>query len=438
MAEPAVDPDDATDRPSCVSRAYEFFGRRLRVDSQDPDVAEMLDALYDRQRIDPPADPDMRVWVGSAGPGGPRVELGGRSVRSPSAAQLAHHAHLVLVNAAAALAEDRRVIHAGAVVKEGRALILAGHSGWGKSTTSLALVQRGWRLLSDDFAVLRLDGTVEPFPRRVNLTADSLALLGIQAPPDAPRLVGFNGQVKWILEAEEIRPDSSAGPAPLAAVCLLAGPENPPEEELDSLVASEDPRGGPDVDRDRSDDSSAGDWLLELDHLPAALPAALAALEGVRAVETVAGEPPRLRLRAHAGARLVPGIDAVCAEHDVAVLSARRNESLRPLRPRFDRPPAMEPIDPETALMGLLVQDLSLSGRRFLSGTRPQEVLAASRQLRTLLEQRRPQLWRLSPGPLDATLDLLEERLAGGADAGASARFQAAPRPSPGGPVEVG
>ncbi|MGA2277423.1 MAG: hypothetical protein ABSG00_07455, partial [Terracidiphilus sp.] len=43
------------------------------------------------------------------------------------------------------------VLHAGCVVRDGRAILLAAHSGEGKSTLSLALALRGWSLLSDEW-----------------------------------------------------------------------------------------------------------------------------------------------------------------------------------------------------------------------------------------------------------------------------------------------
>lgn len=62
------------------------------------------------------------------------------------------------------------LIHAAAMEKDGRALLMSGESGSGKSTLAALLGERGWRLMSDEFALIDLvDGTVVPFPRLVSL-----------------------------------------------------------------------------------------------------------------------------------------------------------------------------------------------------------------------------------------------------------------------------
>jgi hypothetical protein len=48
-------------------------------------------------------------------------------------------------------------MHAAAVVRNGKALLLCATSGGGKSTLSAALVRRGWRALGDDKLLLRSD-----------------------------------------------------------------------------------------------------------------------------------------------------------------------------------------------------------------------------------------------------------------------------------------
>src|SRR3546814_19936106 len=62
------------------------------------------------------------------------------------------------------------LLHASAVERDGRALLMTGMSGAGKSTLAALLGSRGWRLLGDDFALVDPGtGLVHAFPRLVSL-----------------------------------------------------------------------------------------------------------------------------------------------------------------------------------------------------------------------------------------------------------------------------
>jgi hypothetical protein len=57
-------------------------------------------------------------------------------------------------------------LHAAAVARDGRLLLLAGESGAGKTTLTLALLRDGWTYLSDDVAPIDVStGEVVPFPK---------------------------------------------------------------------------------------------------------------------------------------------------------------------------------------------------------------------------------------------------------------------------------
>lgn len=73
---------------------------------------------------------------------------------------------------------DLLTMHAAAVERNGRAFVLPGAPGSGKSTLCAGLVARGWRLLSDEFALFRLDsGELLPTPRPISLKNDSIAII---------------------------------------------------------------------------------------------------------------------------------------------------------------------------------------------------------------------------------------------------------------------
>ena len=75
------------------------------------------------------------------------------------------------------------VIHAATLERGGRALLLPAPPGSGKSTLCAALMCRGWRLLSDEFALLDPQSRVlQPIPRPVALKGPSIALLKAWSP----------------------------------------------------------------------------------------------------------------------------------------------------------------------------------------------------------------------------------------------------------------
>lgn len=62
------------------------------------------------------------------------------------------------------------LLHAAAVERDGRAMIMTGESGAGKSTLAALLQARGWRLMADEFVLVEpASGLVYPFPRPVSL-----------------------------------------------------------------------------------------------------------------------------------------------------------------------------------------------------------------------------------------------------------------------------
>lgn len=70
------------------------------------------------------------------------------------------------------------IVHAATVEKNGRGYIFPGAPGSGKSTLCAALVCRGWRLLSDEMAMISLtDGLIWPIPRPVSLKNASIEII---------------------------------------------------------------------------------------------------------------------------------------------------------------------------------------------------------------------------------------------------------------------
>ena len=75
------------------------------------------------------------------------------------------------------------IIHSAVVVKNDLALLLSGYPGAGKSTLCAALINRGWRLLSDEMAIVDLSNAqLLPLVRPVSLKNQAIDIIRQFAP----------------------------------------------------------------------------------------------------------------------------------------------------------------------------------------------------------------------------------------------------------------
>jgi HprK-related kinase A len=85
--------------------------------------------------------------------------------------------------AIAGQAHQYLIIHAAAIERNGRVVIFPGIPGAGKSTLAAGLAYRGWRLLSDELALLRMtDRQVVPLARPISLKNQSIEVMRRWAP----------------------------------------------------------------------------------------------------------------------------------------------------------------------------------------------------------------------------------------------------------------
>lgn len=88
------------------------------------------------------------------------------------------------------------MLHSAVVERSGRAMLLPAWPGCGKSTLCAALVNRGWRLFSDEFGLVRSgDGHLIPLPRPMPLKNRSIDIIRDFA-PDAELGPLFHGTRK--------------------------------------------------------------------------------------------------------------------------------------------------------------------------------------------------------------------------------------------------
>ena len=162
----------------------------VRVRTRLPALTRLVRELYwDYPVVDGPLwDFDVRVappslvrrWLR------PQVQfyVDGRTPFEPLAA--AHHLPILEwgINwCTAARCHHLLMLHAAVVERGGRAMLLPAWPGHGKSTLCAALVHSGWRLLSDEFGLVRPgDGLLLPLARLIALKNASIDIIRRFAP----------------------------------------------------------------------------------------------------------------------------------------------------------------------------------------------------------------------------------------------------------------
>ena len=151
--------------------SFELFGLGIRIESPSEDLWKLLSwrlppiELVDRSTWDrryaverEPADGSLLVHMDR------RKVV--RAADNPAAAQLIA---TDLERFLARRAEGLVFVHAGAVAWKGRAILMPGRSGSGKSELVAALLREGAELLSDELAVIDVQGLVHPYARPLAL-----------------------------------------------------------------------------------------------------------------------------------------------------------------------------------------------------------------------------------------------------------------------------
>jgi hypothetical protein len=150
-----------------------FFGVRafdsgIWVGSDNEEVRDLLDrfVLPPMPRGDvSTASADIKIAVRKSAGGFDIIVDNQRPVEAATIAEAALAAVKALDDALVRKLRSLRAVHAGAVVLDGRALMIPGSSHAGKSSLVAELLQCGAAHLSDEYALVDGDGRIHAYPR---------------------------------------------------------------------------------------------------------------------------------------------------------------------------------------------------------------------------------------------------------------------------------
>jgi hypothetical protein len=349
--------------------AIEALGLRIELSTTDEALVAPFLAVFEAFRRPAAAasgsTAQRRIRVRVDGDAG-RYDDGER--RLPLAAEplRAAHAYNLLYNTLVQGLDRVYLLHAAAVAAHGRAWLVGAPSGAGKSSLARALLQRGYKLLSDDLAPLALDdGKVHPFPRRVGVTLEGDAV------PEGAWIVGD----KAFLTAEQLGlPETREAQRPGALV--LMNPYDPSGRTAE----------------------------LELGLLGDGTPLArcVEETEGLELLERSEREGwTAWRLAVEGGDAVVAVESALDGLRDAVLFQSRTYGHDK----TYAAEPALHRIDGQQAALELLRETLNRDRRSALMRRLEGSVGTAMMELWGLLEG--VPCYRLEPAGIEATADLL-------------------------------
>jgi hypothetical protein len=222
--------------PSHRPARYAIHGVELRVETDVPAAAEAVAISYGAFTIGPDHPPPATGVSISALRVGDRIRLTDHQGRAAFVATETNAVLGLLDRVVMAVLERLRWqgilgTHAGVVEVDGRAVLLSGRSGRGKSTLTLGLLRRGAGWLTDELALIAADDvTVLPYPRALHVSPATAGLLPELAFLHARPRHDLGGGSEWsVVPADLARAFGTrpAGPVRLAAILLLDGDPDP-------------------------------------------------------------------------------------------------------------------------------------------------------------------------------------------------------------------
>ena len=199
-----------------------FFGRHIKLYADSSEIIERFAKVYGRFIDTNQVETDMSFCIvrSSAHFRAPSLIAEHWLYELPDTDRYIEHAELIVFRHLLEQLDDYIVLHAGVVSREGRAIVMYGQSGFGKTTLTLELLKRGYGFMSDEFCPIRLsDFLIEPFERLVGLKRSS----PFYSLADPQQSVFLASEGKDFIDCADIFPCRPAEPCRAAIFIEISG-----------------------------------------------------------------------------------------------------------------------------------------------------------------------------------------------------------------------
>jgi hypothetical protein len=222
---------------------FGFFDVSLTLRSDSRAIIEFFDRLYRHFHVDRGAAEawltyDLLTEEGDSNAPVLRAS-DGRTFSLPNGPSVVRTAETILFHEVVSRVSSHFLVHGLAVSSWSEGLILAGHTGSGKTTLGLELARRGLTILSDELAALRrVSRLLDPFPRGLCVRERTFALVpGLDAPRRSSR--PSVGPDRWMVDLEDLGngPRWTACPPRYAIVLTTEEAPDPAQDDSPLLVA---------------------------------------------------------------------------------------------------------------------------------------------------------------------------------------------------------
>lgn len=213
-----------------------FRGRlldlRYEIVVSDPSLGAQLREVY-RDSADDSIEPDEVFSLTQTGPEEFVVLRDGARVDgAPRAAWALGSLHWHINRRIVATSRRSVLVHAGALDLGGRAVLVVGASGTGKSTATASLAMAGLGYLTDDVSAISPDGLVAGAPKPLGLRAPSIGVLGLEPSGlHAPGKYAPDDDRQRFVAASSLGADVATASRP--GLIVFLSPELPPGRALE-------------------------------------------------------------------------------------------------------------------------------------------------------------------------------------------------------------